>query len=61
MATLAFSGLIGEDYRLESNESLVNPDWKTVTNIVSVSESPLAVDVAATNGAAFYRFRLIVE
>ncbi|MDF7797965.1 sialate O-acetylesterase [Pontiellaceae bacterium B1224] len=61
VVSLVFSGLIGEAYQLEATESLADPDWQAVTNIESVSVSPLAVDVASTNGIAFYRFRLLTE
>lgn len=57
-ASLAFSGLIGEDYCLEASECLADPDWQAVTDIVSLSESPHAVEIAVTNGTLFYRFRL---
>ncbi len=50
-----FSGAVGRHYRLEYTADLTTNTWQTVTDIVSLSESPMGVSAQATNDAGFYR------
>lgn len=54
--SVQFTGTTGEYYRLERKAELTSSnDWQTVTNIISLGESPMELAAPMTNSAGFYR------
>ena len=56
-AFLTFAGPRGDGYQVEMIDELsFTNDWLTVTNVVSLAESPFAMELSfITNGTVFYR------
>lgn len=52
---LQFTGTLGREYSVESKGDLVNGLWETETNIPSLPETPMTVELPTTDPAAFYR------
>lgn len=50
-----FTGTLGREYSVETKGDLVNGLWGTATNIPSLPETPMSVELPTTDPAAFYR------
>lgn len=60
-ASLSFAGPLEGHYRIENTDSLIDPDWQIATDITSLVESPLAVDLFTTHTSSFYRVKQLSE
>ena len=57
---LSFTGTVGSHYVVQYTPVLPAPGpWQTVTDIVSLATSPMAISVPATNSTGFYRVGLV--
>jgi hypothetical protein len=53
---MEFTGSVGRGYTVETTENLTLPNsWETATNITSLPESPMSIELPTSSAAAFFR------
>lgn len=53
--SFTFTGTVGQHYQVEFASALPAGPWQTLTDIVSLAQSPFTISDPATNGLRFYR------